>query len=56
MRIKPDDVIELANLYGKRNPFGVGKLSARQLFGSALDIFGKPNRRFYEFAGIAAKN
>ena len=49
MRIKPDDVIELANLYGKRNPFGVGKLTA-------LDIFGKPNRRFYEFAGIAAKN
>ena len=26
------------------------------MFQSALDIFGKPNRRFYEFAGISATN
>ena len=56
MRIKPDEVVELQNIVGGRNPYGVSKLTSKQLFGSALDIFGKPNRRFYEFAGIAATN
>lgn len=53
LKVKPDEVIEIQNIVGGRNPYGQN-LTAKQLFGSALDIFGKPNRRFYEFAGIAA--
>ena len=55
MKIKHNQVVELQNVVGGRNPYG-DKLTTQQLFGSALDIFGKPNRRFYEFAGIAATN
>ena len=49
----PETVINLEDTHGLKDPLP-GIVSAKQLFTEVLDIFGRPNRRFYEMLEIAA--
>lgn len=50
--MKPSDEINFSNL-GHDEIFPK-KISALQLFQSVLDIFGRPNRKFYDMLSMVA--
>eukprot|EP00494_Astrolonche_serrata_P030728 UN30996 len=51
----PDDIIELEDKQKRKDPLP-SVITAEQLFGQVLDMFGKPKRRFYEMMGICAED
>mmetsp|Transcript_3531 Transcript_3531/g.8271 ORF Transcript_3531/g.8271 Transcript_3531/m.8271 type:complete len:1929 (-) Transcript_3531:295-6081(-) len=51
--LNPKDELRVMSMPDARNPIP-DELSVGQLFGSVLDIFGKPNRRFFDTLALFA--
>jgi len=53
--LNPEDELRITSLPDARNPIP-DELKVRQLFECVLDIYGKPNRRFYDQLALFAKD
>jgi sulfite reductase alpha subunit-like flavoprotein len=52
--VGPDEVLRLTDQTGLRKPPLPDNLTAGQLFGQVLDVFGRPKRRFYDMLEMVA--
>jgi len=53
--LKHDDILEIEDKTDRKDPLP-SVMTAEQLFGQVLDMFGKPKRRFYEMLSICAED
>lgn len=56
LNVKGDQVIEIEKAQPSANLIYPSTMTYSKLFTECLDISGKPNRRFFEFLGMAAKD
>lgn len=53
--LKADDILTIQDKTDRKDPLPT-VMTAEQLFGQVLDLFGKPKRRFYEMMSIIAED